>query len=181
MFIHVKEKLPSEECICVCRVIDDNGKVSYRIDTFRKPSVFQEKYEGISNGFQKDQETSLRTEAWMKIDDDYESHLIKFDEERKAVINIKCKELVLELGEMTKTIDGDPIIFTYPFTCKYDGKVFNDKIHIYWFDKDKDAKMVLKSIELSSIIKESNDPVLIEYFDKYFSKYFIKEIFFKEK
>ena len=54
MFIHVKEKLPSQEGIYLCRCVDNKtGEIKYRIDEFRKPSVFQEKYEGIEDEVDK--------------------------------------------------------------------------------------------------------------------------------
>ena len=174
MYTHISEK-PTEEGLYICRVINENGTVSYRIDEYRHPSVFQEKYEGISDGFQKDFGSTVKTEAWMKLNDDYNSHIIKFDSNRKASIMIKGLELSLTVGDLKKASDGEPVIYQYLITGSWDGEVFTSFILIYRFEDEE--KVVLDEGKLKNIINESNDPVLKEYMKLYFGRYFIYSIF----
>jgi len=175
MFTPVSEALPKEEGWYICRVITADGTPSYRIDEFKNPSVFQEKYDGIAKGFQLDFGNYIKTEAWMKLTDDYSSHIIKFDNNRQASIAIKGLELNLTLGEIKKASNGDPIIYQYPITGSWDGEVFTSFILVYKFIDGE--KVVLDEGKFKTIINESNDPVLKEYMKFNFNYYFIKSIF----
>ena len=174
MFTHISS-LPSEEGFYVCRCIDKRGNLSYRIDEYRHPSVFQEKHEGIVEGFQLDYGNSLKTEAWMKLNDDYYSHIIKFDKNKKASIMVKGLELNISLGDIKMVSDGNPLIYQYPLTCDWDGEVFTSYINIYEFENNGnyDHKLVIDG-RLEDVIKDSNDPFFKEYMGLYFENYFIR-------
>jgi hypothetical protein len=169
MFTNIKEKKPKEEGLYVCRILNDDGSIDYRIDEYRIPTVFEEKYEGIVEGFQKDFGSLLKTEGYMKISDDYEKHIIKFDKNGVSSIFIKGEEFNLQLGNC-KLINGDtnPKIYEYPLIGYYGDTTINSYIDIYCFN-DKTNKVVVPESEFTKIIEESGDETLKEYMNKYFS------------
>lgn len=183
MFTHVKEKLPSEEGLYVCRCIDKKtGAIKYRVDEYRRPSVFQEKYEGIEEGFQLDFGSSIITQAWAPLDDDYENHIIDLsNDNNKTHINIDGYEMCISLGEITEdeciSEEYNINVYTCPMICTYKNEVYTNMLKIFKSTKTGHITISWKDIDpMFKIIKNCNDITLKDYIENRFY-YSLKVIF----
>lgn len=179
IFTHISVK-PNAEGLYICRCIDKNGNISYRIDEYRTPTVFEEKYEGIEPGFQLDHGSGLLTEAYLKLNDDYESNIIKFNKDRNCTIFIDNNPLTIELFALKEieTDDETPRIYFYPIKITYNDQSFNSCIKIYEFD---DISKITVGSELKDIINKTSNNTFKEYMNKYFERYMLLNWFGPEK
>lgn len=186
MFTHIKDGLPTEEGLYICRVIDKKtGKPIYRLDEFRRPSIFQKKYEGIEEGFQLDFGSENKTQAWKPIDDDYHNHIIDLSS-GSTTININGYDMNLVLGDLELSSNNDQFkdynIKNYdcPLTCVYKGQTSINIIKIYYSEETKNLNISWRKTDpLFVIIDNSGDNTLIDFKNEYLFNH-LKRVF-KEK
>lgn len=184
MFIQFKnypEKIPKFPGNYLCRVIETEGKnkgeISYRVDNYEEPSVFQEKYEGIIKGFQGDFQDTKKVNGFASIEDDYISkHTITFDlEDRCCKLFINGEELVIYLSRLKHSNINDefPKIDYYIINGFHGEKNISYSIKIYIFENGN-IEVVLP--EFKEIL-ESKDSLLIDFYKNYFSE---KILYYRE-